>query len=114
MNIKIVIKHDTTKDKARKRLLAAVCQYLEAMNVHEFICKNRPERMAYAKGVVERAARVNPGCINRISEARLKSLMYQFNKMRKDMVAVTDETYRLLEGTSGNVQNTKSEIIGLN
>lgn len=110
MNIKIVI--NTTKDKARKRLLAAVCQYLEAMNVREFICKDRTERMAYAKGVVERAARVNPGCINRISEARLKSLMYQFNKMRKDMVAVTEETYRLLEGSSGNDQN--EEIIGLN
>lgn len=103
-----------SKDKMRKQLLAAVCQYLEAMNVREFICKNRTERMAYAKGVVERAARVNPGCINRISEARLKSLMYQFNKMRKDMVAVTDETYRLLDGNMERNEEIGMGFIGLN
>lgn len=102
----------TAMDKMRKQLLAAVCQYLETMNVKDFTRMDTPARMNYAKGVVCRAARVGPDSFNRIGRVRLRSLTAMFNKMRRDMDSVTEETIRILEG--GTEYDAKTELIGLN
>ena len=83
-------------DKLRKQLLAAVCQYLEAMDCREFLGKDYPGRIAYAKGVICRAAKVENGSFNRIGRVRLRSLTAMFNKMRRDMDGVVRETYKAL------------------
>ena len=106
-------KKPTAMDKMRKRALAAVCQYLEAMKVEAFMRMEYDARITYAKGVVCRAARIEANSFNRIGRTRLRALTSMFNKMKNDMVSVTEETFRLLEGASDD-QNPKSEIIGLN
>ena len=86
----------TDMDKMRKQLLAAVCQYLEAMCCKEFLDKDHPGRIAYAQGVICRAAKVENGSFNRIGRVRLRSLTAMFNKMKNDMDGVVRETYKAL------------------
>lgn len=85
-----------TMDVMRKRALAAVSQYLEALQNKEFLGKDYRGRMAYAKGVICRAAQVENDSFNRIGRERLRGLTAMFNKMRRDMGGVIRETYRVL------------------
>lgn len=87
-----------TMDAMRKRVLASVCQYLEAMGNAEFLGKDYSGRMAYAKGVICRAAQVESDSFNRIGRERLRGLTAMFNKMRRDMAGVMEESYRALGG----------------
>lgn len=89
-----------TMSDMRKRALAAVCQYLEAMRVEEFLGKDYSGRLVYAKGVICRAAQVESGSFNRIGKERLRGLTAMFNKMKRDMAGVMDETYRALRFSS--------------
>ena len=89
-------KKTPTLDAMRKRALAAVCQYLEAMECAEFTGKDYAGRTAYAKGVLCRAARVEAGSFNRIGRERLRGLTAMFNKMRRDMDGVISETYKAI------------------
>ncbi|MBR4804521.1 MAG: hypothetical protein IK032_07785 [Bacteroidales bacterium] len=86
----------TDMDTQRKRALAAVCQYLEAMDCREFLGKDYPGRIAYAKGVICRAAKVENGSFNRIGKVRLRALTAMFNKMHRDMDGVVRESYKAL------------------
>lgn len=86
----------TDMDTLRKRLLAAVCQYLEAMRCEEFLGKDYRGRIAYAQGVICRAAKVENGSFNRIGKVRLRALTAMFNKMKNDMNGVVRETYKAL------------------
>lgn len=86
----------TDMDAMRKRVLAAVCQYLEAMGNRDFLGKDYPGRIAYAKGVICRAAKVENGSFNRIGKVRLRALTAMFNKMHRDMDGVVRESYKAL------------------
>lgn len=83
-------------NEMRKRALAAVCQYLEALRNEEFLGKDYAGRMAYAKGVICRAAQVESGSFNRIGRVRLRGLTAMFNKMKRDMNGVIAETYKAM------------------
>ena len=85
-----------TMDAMRKRALAAVSQYLEALQNAEFLGKDYNGRIAYAKGVICRAAQVESDSFNRIGRVRLRSLTAAFNKMRRDMDGVIRETYKAM------------------
>ena len=85
-----------TMDAMRKRALAAVSQFLEAMGNEEFQGKDYQGRMAYAKGVICRAAKVESDSFNRIGRERLRGLTAMFNKMRRDMDGVVRETYKAM------------------
>ena len=86
----------TDMDAMRKRALAAVCQYLEAMGNRDFLDKDYPGRIAYAKGVICRAAKVENGSFNRIGKVRLRALTAMFNKMHRDMDGMVRESYKAL------------------
>ena len=85
-----------TMDAMRKRALAAVSQYLKAMGNKEFLDKDYQGRIAYAKGVICRAAKVESDSFNRIGRERLRGLTAMFNKMKRDMEGVMSETYKAL------------------
>ncbi len=85
-----------TMDAMRKRALAAVSQYLEALGNEEFLGKDYQGRKAYAEGVICRAAQVESDSFNRIGRVRLRSLTAGFNKMRRDMDGVVRETYKAM------------------
>ena len=90
-----------TMDAMRKRALAAVSQWLEAMGNEEFLGKDYAGRMAYAKGVICRAAKVESESFNRIGRERLRGLTAMFNKMKRDMAGVMRESYRALSVEGG-------------
>lgn len=91
-----MMKREPTMNEMRKRALAAACQYLEAMKVEEFLAKDYRGRLAYAQGLICRAAKVENGSFNRIGRVRLRSLTAAFNKMRRDMDGVINETYKAM------------------
>ena len=82
-------------DRLRKNLLAAVCQFCTDV-VGQWELMTDTQRIAYAKGVICRAAKVENGSFNRIGRVRLRSLTAMFNKMRRDMDGVVRETYKAL------------------
>ena len=86
-----------TMDAMRKRALAAACQYLEAMHVEEFLKKDYRGRVVYAQGLICRAAKVENDSFNRIGRVRLRSLTAAFNKMRRDIDGVIDETIKAMQ-----------------
>ena len=92
----ILEKPKPTMDAMRKRALAAVSQYLEALGNEEFLGKDYQGRITYAKGVICRAAKVGNDSFNRIGRVRLRSLTAAFNKMRRDMDGVVSETYKAM------------------
>ena len=91
-----MMKKEPTMNEMRKRALAAACQYLEAMKVEEFLAKDYRGRVAYAQGMICRAAKVENGSFNRIGRERLRGLTAMFNKMRRDMDGVVRETYKAM------------------
>lgn len=89
-------KKEPTMDAMRKRALAAACQYLEALQSEEYLKKDYAGRMAYAKGMICRAAKVENGSFNRIGRERLRGLTAMFNKLKRDMDGVMAESLRAL------------------
>ena len=89
-----MMKKEPTMNEMRKRALAAACQYLEAMKVEAFLAKDYRGRVAYAQGLICRAAKVENGSFNRIGRVRLRSLTAAFNKMKRDIEGVIDETIK--------------------
>lgn len=83
-------------DRQRKRAIAAVCQYIEAMGTKGYEGKDAAGRVAYAKGVICRAAKVETESFNRIGLQRLRGLTAMFNKMRKDMDGVVEVSYGII------------------
>ena len=94
--IDMIEKKKPTMDAMRKRALAAACQYLEALRSEEYLKKDYAGRMAYAKGMICRAAQVENGSFNRIGRERLRGLTAMFNKLKKDMDGVMAESLRAL------------------
>ena len=85
-----------TMDAMRKRLLAAVCNYLTILRAEDFLAKDYQDRLIYARGVVCRAAKVQPNCFNKIGKTRLRSLTAMFNKMSRDMDGIVNESLNIL------------------
>lgn len=91
-----MMRKEPTMNEMRKRALAAACQYLETMRVEEFLSKDYRGRIAYAQGMICRAAKVENGSFNRIGRVRLRSLTAAFNKMRRDADGVVEETIKAM------------------
>ena len=91
-----MMKKEPTMSDMRKRALAAACKYLESMHVEEFLKKDYRGRIAYAQGLICRAARVENDSFNRIGRVRLRSLTAAFNKMRRDADGLVEETIKAM------------------
>lgn len=85
-----------SKDKMRKQAIAAACQYLDALGAGGFRDMPGGARVGYAKGVICRAAGVEVESFNRIGVERLRGLTANFNKLRRDMERLVDESMEIL------------------
>ena len=74
-------------DKLRKRLIASIGGWLKALG--------REESMELIKGIACRAAGVKE--FNRITDERLQSLYYAFNRKQKDLTFVDQLTQKELD-----------------
>lgn len=93
---KMAEEREKKADRMRKRALRAVCQFCESVETEGWTDWPTEKRMAYAKGIVCRAAGVEN--FNRIGVDRLRSVAYAFEKQRKDMERVVAEAERILRG----------------
>lgn len=84
------------KQRMRRRVIRAVCQMCETMQVRDWDEKSDDQRIAYAKAIVCRSAGVGAEMFNRIGTERLRSLSYAFEKQKRDMDKVVDEVKTLV------------------
>lgn len=87
---------DALMDKSRKKLIAAICQFLELTQDDNYMQKDGKGKAAYAIGVACRAAQVED--INSISLTKLRSLTYSFNKQKKVYEDVVQEAMSIVSG----------------